>query len=119
MFQHDFNAFSHKFFAHHFSLFFSAKMEDYLKAAEAFIQSGQIAEAEEQMNRASMMQANVEDQNLLTKYKVITLNRLYLTASLSFSPFTPSSSTATLVSRRQRCAISSSPTSPRSINRRS
>jgi len=45
------------------------KMETYLKAAELCIRVDKIEDAEIQVNRASMLQATVTDENLLTRYK--------------------------------------------------
>lgn len=45
-------------------------METYLKAADLCIRLNKIDEAEVQVNRASMLQNAVNDEELLTRYKV-------------------------------------------------
>jgi hypothetical protein len=45
-------------------------METYLKAAELCLILNKLEEAEAQINRASMLQASVNNEDLLNRYKV-------------------------------------------------
>lgn len=52
-------------------------METYLKAADLCIRLNKIEDAEAQINRASMLQTTVTNEQLLTRYKVILHLILY------------------------------------------